>query len=158
MPAALADFLDAVARESECIAAFAKLLESEKTLLTDGTIEGVASLIEEKEALTSRLDALARQRGDYLANNGLSPDRAGMAAWLSAHPDQTEAAAAWNRTLGLATQAKETNRLNGQLIQMHQQFTGQALDILTRRESPLNLYGPDGRTASPGDRQINDAV
>ncbi len=158
MPATLASFLDTIARESECVELFAKLLDSEKALLTAGNVEGLAPLIEEKEALALRLEALARQRDHYLADNGLSSDRNGMTAWLSAHPGQMETEAAWKRTLTAAARARETNRLNGQLIQIHQQFTGQALDILTRRDSPLNLYGPDGRTAPPGDRQINDTV
>ena len=158
MSAMLAGFMEAVAQESECVERFAQLLDNEKSLLTEGNIDGLTLLIGEKEALASRLETLARQRDRYLADNGFSSDRTGMSAWLSAHPDQTATATAWNRTLIAAARARETNRLNGQLIQMHQQFTGQALDILTRRDSPLNLYGPDGRTAFPGDRQINDAV
>jgi hypothetical protein len=38
------------------------------------------------------------------------------------------------------------------------QFTGQALEILLRKEGKLDLYGPDGRSTTSGDRQINDAV
>lgn len=158
MPEDLSGFLEAVSRERECIELFVSLLENEKALLSKGQIDGLDPIIREKEAIASRLETCAGQRNRYLVDHGLSPDRTGMATWLAAHPDQVQAEAAWARTLALAAQAKNTNRLNGQLIQMHQQFTGQALDILTRRESPLSLYGPDGRTASPGDRQINDTV
>ena len=158
MPEDLSGFLEAVSRERECIELFVSLLENEKALLSKGQIDGLDPIIREKEAIASRLETCAGQRNRYLVDHGLSPDRTGMATWLAAHPDQVQAEAAWARTLALAAQAKNTNRLNGQLIQMHQQFTGQALDILTRRESPLSLYGPDGLTASPGDRQINDTV
>ncbi|MDR1935831.1 MAG: flagellar protein FlgN [Candidatus Accumulibacter sp.] len=48
--------------------------------------------------------------------------------------------------------------MNGQLIQLHMQYTGQALEILLRKESRLDLYGPDGRSTTSGDRRIDDSV
>jgi flagellar biosynthesis/type III secretory pathway chaperone len=82
-----------------------------------------------------------------------------MDAWSARHPEQEEAIAAWNRTQSLAAQAKELNRLNGQMIQLHLQYIGQALEILSRKEEgQLDLYGPDGRPTASKGPQINDAA
>lgn len=158
MAADLSGFLETVAREAELVERFVRLLEQEKTLLTEGRTEALTVAIEEKEQLAANLNELAQRRGRHLVDDGLTPDRAGMASWSARHPEQKEAIAAWNRTLSLAAQAQELNRLNGQLIQLHMQFTGQALEILLRKEGRLDLYGPDGRSTAAGDRQINDAV
>jgi flagella synthesis protein FlgN len=154
----LPGFLKIVAEEADFVERFVHLLEEEKVLLTEGRTEALAAAIEEKEALAAKLNELTRQRGSYLTGNGFSPDRAGMASWSAKHPEQKEAIAAWNRTLSLAAQAKERNRVNGQLIHLHLQHTGEALEVLLRKESRLDLYGPDGRATAPGAPQINDAV
>jgi flagella synthesis protein FlgN len=158
MIADLAGFLKTVAEEAEFIERFVRLLEEEKTLLSEGRTEALAEAIEKKEELAAKLNALSRQRGDYLADHGFSPDRAGVESWSAAHPEQKEAIAAWGRTLLLAAQAKELNRVNGQLIRLRLQHTGEALKVLLREEGRLDLYGPDGRTAGLGDQRINDAV
>ncbi|MDR0577616.1 MAG: flagellar protein FlgN [Candidatus Accumulibacter sp.] len=147
-----------VAREAELVERFVRLLEREKTLLAEGRADLLAPAVEEKEALAAKLNELTRQRGRALAGQGFSPDRAGMASWSARHPEQKEAIAAWNDTLSSAAQAKELNRQNGQLIQLHMQFTGQALEILQRREERLDLYGPDGRSSAPGNPRIDDTV
>jgi flagella synthesis protein FlgN len=158
MAADLSDFLKIVIEEADSVERFVRLLEEEKALLTEGRTQALATAIEKKEALAAKLNELARGRGDYLAGDGFSPDRAGMASWSARHPGQMEAIAAWNRTLSLAAQAKELNRVNGQLIRVHLQHTGEALEVLLRKEGRLDLYGPDGRATAPGDQRINDAV
>jgi len=114
--------------------------------------------VKEKEALAAELNELTRERGRLLAEAGLTPDRAGMEGWLARHPEQEEACAAWNRTLAGAAQAKEINRLNGELIRMQMEIAAQALEILQRKESRLDLYGPDGRSTSPSPSRIDHAV
>ena len=158
MTADIPGFLKVVAEEADFVERFVRLLEEEKALLTEGRTEALAAAIEKKEALAAELDALARQRGDYLAAGGFSPDRAGMESWSASHPGQTEVLAAWNRSLSLAARAKELNRVNGQLIRLHLRHTGEALEILLRKEDPLDLYGPDGRATASGDQRIDDAV
>lgn len=158
MAGALTDFLQAVAAEAGRIKQFVELLEREKSALTDGRIDELPAIAADKEKLAANLNELARLRNSHLATLGFAPDRQGMDAWSAQHPEQKDTASAWNRTLSLAAQAKELNRLNGQLIQLRMQYNSQALEILQRKESTLDLYGPDGRAAALGDRKINDAV
>jgi flagella synthesis protein FlgN len=158
MAAQLSEFFKIVASEADFVERFVRLLEREKTLLTEGRTEALAATVEEKEPLAAKLNELTQQRGRHLADHGFTPDRNGMASWSAQYPEQKEALAAWHRTLSLAAQAQELNRLNGQLIQLHMQHTGQALEILLRKDSGLDLYGPDGRSMALGNQQINDTI
>ena len=158
MTADFSGFLKILSREADLVERFVRLLEREKNLLTEGRADALAATIGEKESLAASLNDLTRQRGRYLLDDGSSPDREGMASWTAKHPQQKEAIAAWERTLSLAAQAKELNRTNGQLIQLHMQYTGEALEILRRKEDRLDLYGPDGRPAISEGKQIDDAV
>ncbi|MDR2614117.1 MAG: flagellar protein FlgN [Candidatus Accumulibacter sp.] len=154
----ISGFLEVVASEAKCIERFVRLLEREKDLLTEGRTEALAAAVEEKEALAAKLNELTRQRGRYLVDEGFTPDREGMDAWSVRHPEQGKALALWRRTQSLAEQAKELNRLNGQLVQLHMQYTSQALEILSRRDGGLDLYGPDGRSTTLEGPQIDDAA
>jgi flagella synthesis protein FlgN len=154
----LSGFLETVTREAEAVAQFIRLLEQEKAFLTAGRTESLVSAAEEKERLAAKLNELTQQRVRYLRDRGFAPDRQGMASWLDEHPGQKETMAAWNRTLSLSGQAKELNRLNGQLIHLHMQYTGQALEVLSRKESRLDLYGPDGRSTTSEIPKIDDAI
>ncbi|MDR2164321.1 MAG: flagellar protein FlgN [Zoogloeaceae bacterium] len=154
----LAGFLEIIIQEADFVERFVRLLEQEKVLLTEGRTEALVAAVKDKEQLAAKLNDLTQRRGRYLADNGFAPNRAGMESWSARHPGQEQAIAAWNRTLALAARAKELNRLNGQLIELHMQYTGQALEILLRKENRLDLYGPDGRSTASGDRRIDDAV
>jgi flagella synthesis protein FlgN len=154
----LSGFLEIVTSEADFVGQFIRHLEWEKTLLTTGQTGALTDAAEEKERLAAKLNELTQQRGRYLLDQGFSPDRQGMESWSARHPEQKETMTAWNRTLSLTEQAKELNRLNGQLIHLHMQYTGQALEILLRKESRLDLYGPDGRSTTSGIQKIDDAI
>jgi flagella synthesis protein FlgN len=151
-------FLKILNHEADLVERFVRLLEREKDFLTEGRADALAAIVGEKESLAVSLNERTRQRGRFLLDDGLSPDREGMASWAARHPQQKEAIAAWERTLSLVAQAKELNRTNGQLIQLHMQYTGEALEILRRKEDRLDLYGPDGRAAIPEGKRIDDTV
>ncbi len=158
MLAVMREFMQALAKEADLVGEFVALLEKEQAALTEGNTDQLPALAALKEQLATTLNELSRQRDEFLSLGGFLPGRPGMDAWASANPAQNEALAAWNQTLSLASRAKELNRRNGQMIQLRMNHNAQALEILLRKESPLDLYGPDGRSSTPGDRRINDAV
>jgi flagellar biosynthesis/type III secretory pathway chaperone len=158
MTADLSGFLASIVGEADAIVRFVRLLERENALLAEGRSGELAAAVEEKEQLAARLNEWTQRRGRWLAELGFSPDRAGMEAWAARSPEQREAIAAWRRTLSLAARAKEQNRVNGQLIRLHMQFAGQALDVLLRKESHLDLYGPDGRSTNSSGQKIDAAA
>jgi flagellar biosynthesis/type III secretory pathway chaperone len=152
------DFPRVVNEEADSVERFVYFLEREKVLLTEGRTDALALVVDEKERLAPRLNELTQRRDRYLAEHGLASGDQGMEAWATGHPEREEVLAIWRRTLSLVERAKELNRLNEILIQMNMQYVNQALEILSRKESPLALYGSDGRSAASEGQQINDAV
>ena len=149
------DLVKTVAEEAKQVRQFVELLELEQSALTHGKTDALSNIAEQKEKLAGDLNRLGQKRSNLLASLGYSPDRLGMDAWRAKHP---QAKALWSNTLSLAAKARELNRVNGELIEMHLQYNNRALDILLRKETTLDLYGPDGKTAGQGDRRIDDAV
>jgi flagellar biosynthesis/type III secretory pathway chaperone len=154
----VAGFLETIDGEADFVERFVRILENERARLIEGRTEALAAIVEEKEILAARLNELTQRRNRYLLEHGFTSDTRGMEAWLARHPEYGDALAVWQRTLSLAAQAKELNHLNEQLIRTHIQHIRQALEILLRKENPLNLYGSDGRSTALGDQQINDSV
>lgn len=65
--------------------------------------------------LGGQLALPATQRNVLLAGQGLAGDRPGVEAWCAGHPEEKVVAAARAGVLELAREAKELNRLNGEL-------------------------------------------
>ena len=149
--------LSLLQNEAELIAQFTALLQQEQNALRQGSIEGLASFSEQKIPLTTQLETLAAERDAWLLTQGFASGRQGLEAWLG---KQTSLSAAntWQQTLALAAEARELNRLNGELIRMHMQHTAGALEILQSSERSFDLYGPDGKSSPLGTSRINDAV
>jgi flagella synthesis protein FlgN len=144
-----------VSEETEGVAAFVALLGKEQKSLQEGDIESLGAYGEEKASLLARLAQLGDQRNQLLTVAGWPADKAGLMAWAASAP---AAATAAERLLALAAEAKELNRLNGQLIAMQLQRTQSALAILTRSQAGSGLYGPNGQTtARTGYRFIDSA-
>lgn len=144
-----------ITEESEGVSAFVVLLGKEQKSLQDGDIDSLASHGEEKAGLLLRLAQIGEQRNQLLAALGWPADKAGLQAWAATSPAASTVA---ERLLSQAAEAKELNRLNGQLIAMHLQRTQSALAILTRSQAGSGLYGPNGQTAAhTGYRFIDSA-
>lgn len=144
--------------EADAVERFADLLRQEQQTLASGDVDALAPLIQQKNAVAAELTRLAQQRNALLAAEGLAPDRSGIEAWCAQHPANTEVRAAWSRILLLASNARELNRVNGELIQIRMQHNAQGLEALLGASRSLELYGPDGQTAAQSGRRINEAA
>lgn len=146
--------------ESEVVAvqSFVALLEREQEILIKGEIDDLFELVRQKDGLAEQLAALAGQRQRLLATSGLTSDRAGMAAWFAAHPDETPARTAWSGLLAIAGRARELNRVNGELISNRLKNNTMALETLLGSNAAGNLYGPDGQSAPPSSQRISDSA
>lgn len=150
--------LDLVTRETALVEEFAGILRVEQGALTQGDVEPLPALAERKAALAERLNEIDSERNALLAAQGHGNGRTGMAAWLAANGNDPKLAAAWNAMLALAREAQALNNLNGKLIALRLQVTGDALATLTQQVQNAALYGPDGQTApSSGSRIIDSA-
>lgn len=146
-----------IAGEAVLLKQFVELLRREQASLTQGVADDLPQIADQKNGLVVQLNQLSAKRAAFLEALGLSADRAGIDAWCAQAQNQ-EAAEAWRRVMMLAAEAKELNRVNGELIQIRMQFTAKALEALSGAKNSLELYGPDGQSTKPGARRINDAV
>jgi flagella synthesis protein FlgN len=144
--------------ELAVVRTFVGILEREQRLLIEGDVDGLPALVNDKNELAARLAAIAEQRRLTLARIGLNADRSGVASWFAAHPDDEGARVAWAELLPLATQARELNQLNGDLIQLRLQHNKQAIEALVGSSGAGGLYGPDGQNKPGGGGRILDSA
>lgn len=152
------DLLRTLQTEADAVARFADLLRQEQDTLATGDVDALTPLIEQKNSVAAELTAFAQQRNALLAAEGLKPDRTGIEAWCALHPANTNVSAAWSRIMLLARDARELNRVNGELIQIRMQHNAQGLEALLGASRSLELYGPDGQPSAHSGRRINDAA
>lgn len=132
--------------EFQAFQAFAATLQAEQDSLVKNDIERLTALAQTKQQQIDRLNQLADQRLQTIAQLGHPPNRAGMEAW--AVQAGSEAVQAWRAVLRIAAEVHRTNRINGDLIDAHLQRNRQALHAVLRASGHANLYGPDGQPAT----------
>lgn len=151
-------FLQAMTAEAVAIQQFVSLLKLEQTSLSNGNIDNLPEFAEQKNKFSIHLNSLAEQRNTALTAQGFGADRAGIEAWCTKYPEEQNTRKAWQKILSLAAEARELNRLNGELIQMRLQYISKALEALQSGKKSLDLYGPDGQSTTPDNRRIYGAV
>ena len=154
----MGDLQRTVEAEADAVLRFVEQLKLEQEALANGETDKLIRFAESKGNISGELGALATQRNSLLAALELAADRAGIETWIERHPTNVGLPKAWARVLSLAAEARELNRVNGELIQIRMRHNTQALATLLSASRPLNLYGPDGQTAPSSGRRIDDAV
>lgn len=150
--------LKILAEEAINIQLFVDLLNREQLALKSGETDSLPDFADQKNQLAGTLNNLAEQRNVLLSARGFSADREGFEAWRAKHSDEQTIADTWSSILELAMEARELNRLNGELIQLRLSATSKALQALQAGTNSLDLYGPDGQSTSSGQRRIDHAV
>ncbi|HEY5764046.1 MAG TPA: flagellar protein FlgN [Rhodocyclaceae bacterium] len=148
--------IDLVSRECRLLTEFVALLGDEEQALVAGDTEALAKVTPRKTEIVSRLNQIADLRNRNMRASGLPADTAGLESWRQR--DSSSASAA-DQLITLAGQARERNRVNGQLIALHLQKTQEALAALTGGDARRQTYGRDGQTepAKTGYRLIDSA-
>ncbi|WP_325065972.1 flagella synthesis protein FlgN [Rhodocyclus tenuis] len=154
-PKELASVIDS---ELAAVRAFVELLLLEQRILSDGDTDALPEIVERKTVVANTLSACAATRNAYLVAHSFANDRPGIDAWLSAHAEDKAVRESWSSLLALAAEARELNRLNGELIRLRVQHNSEALEALLGASRPLQLYGPDGQTSMSGGGRLRDAV
>lgn len=153
-----AEFVADLNSERDGTAEFISLLAMEQDALRAGAVEHLEALARDKAEMAQQLGELAQRRARYLAASGLSPDARGMESWLSAHPQDAGAAAAWHGLRRFAEQARLLNQVNGALINLQLRHHQQMLAALQNACGGPVLYGPQGQTLPmPSTRQVSAA-
>lgn len=151
-------FLHTITSEAEALKRFVDLLQLEQHALGIGKTEDLPGLAEQKNQLGTALNTLATERNALLGAQGFAADRSGVESWCAKHPHEKGVPKVWANILHLAAEARELNRLNGELIHIRMQYNSNALEALRGGSSSFDLYGPDGQSTTLGSRRINDAV
>jgi len=152
---------DIIAAEADVVSAFVRLLNEEQSLLQTGgsdALDALTELVERKTATMRQLAPLSAARNGSLNSAGLAADRAGIEAWLNRHPADQPVRQHWDRLQTLAAEAKELNRVNGELIRLRMQNNAQALEVLLSTSNRQDLYGADGQSAQTTSRRIIDSA
>lgn len=144
--------------EAQAVEGFVDLLKLEQSSLCRGDTDKLPGYAEQKLKFAAQLNELAARRNAALTAQGFGSDRVGADAWCAQHPEEEAATRAWTAVLALAGEARELNRLNGELIRVRMQYNAKALEALRGGATSLDLYGPDGQATTPGRRRINHTV
>ncbi len=140
--------------ESDLLGVLVSLLRDEQQAVVRGDLDRLASFAESKTIHLSELMRLGGQRQELLRENGLTPDREGMACLLrgctAAAP---QARPEWERLLELTATAHHLNETNGALIRTRLAVTQRALGVLMSAAKISGAYAPDGSTVCYRTRQ-----
>ncbi|MCL2829777.1 MAG: flagellar protein FlgN [Betaproteobacteria bacterium] len=147
-----------ISAEAAETAVFISLLQEEQEVLQSGKVDNLEVVAGKKTESLTRLAPFAMHRNRILADAGFASDRVGIDSWLEAHPDDA-IREVWQRLQAGAREARELNRINGELIQMRIQQNTQILDVLLSASQPRgSLYGPDGQPAQFSGTRIIDSA
>lgn len=149
---------DILAAEADVVSAFVLLLREEQDVLRNGSPDALPSIVERKTAAALELSPLTAARSAGFVRAGAAAGNAGIEAWLAGRPEDDALRQGWQRLQALAEEARELNRVNGQLIQMRMQANAHALEALLSAANRQDLYGADGQAAPGVTRRIIDSA
>jgi flagella synthesis protein FlgN len=141
---ACTDLLAAMAEERAAVHSFVDLLQQEQNLLTENSIDPLMMLAEQKSTRAAQLGELAELRHRLMLTFLPELTATAILDWFKVN--SAEGLVLWQEISALADQARQLNRINGELIQMKLRHNQQLLAALSRAVNQANLYGPDGQT------------
>jgi flagellar biosynthesis protein FlgN len=124
------------------------LLSKEQAALVNMDIDEVESILDQKSKLIQTIANATKMRHKALAQAGYDANENGMVMWLRAN-DSKLLQAQWDAFQKQLSQAKELNRVNGQVINQHFQRNQQIISQLQGKAVNAgagNVYGPNGQT------------
>lgn len=141
--------LAALTAEQRALLNFLALLEREQRMLVENLTDQLLELSEQKSTDALSLNGLAQARRDLLQQNIPQLSADSIHAWLGTHSPECQVL--WQKIRTMTDRAQQTNRTNGELIQMKLRHNQQSLAVLSNAADKANLYGPDGQpNFSPG--------
>ena len=145
----------AIGQEEAELKLFIAALEEEQGALKSGNTDLLERIVLNKNKHIEALARLGHRRNALLKAAQFAEDREGLTQWAGAC-GKNELLAGF---LHFADEAKELNRLNGQLIAIRLTSTQSALAALTpHRAAGQGLYGPRGQTKFSTGYRLIDTV
>ncbi len=135
-------------QDTQLLDELVSLLSKEQTALVNMDIDEVESILDKKSKLIQTIANATKMRHKALAQAGYDANENGMVMWLRAN-DSKSIKAQWDAFQGQLAQAKELNRVNGQVINQHFKQNQQMISQLQGKAVNAgagNVYGPNGQT------------
>lgn len=129
-------------------------LTTEQAALVKGDIATVEAIIDRKFLLLQQLSTVAKNRYEQLSLHGFQANESGMVAWVKQQAS-TNIQKAWDQFQKTLSTTKETNRLNGILINKHFSRNQQMLSQLQGKPEAGSMYGKNGQARTS---QANQSV
>ncbi|MFH2135805.1 MAG: flagellar protein FlgN [Pseudomonadota bacterium] len=130
--------------ERTALQAFIGLLEREQQILLSPDTEPLLDLSNEKTRAAEALTALVKKRSQYI---NAEPGK--VESWLRSNAPI--ALDVWKEIQNMGLQAQQSNKINGELIQVRMRYNQQAVQaLLGASEQTAGLYDTKGKTNMPG--------
>lgn len=133
----------------------AQLLQQERDALKSADLEQVDYLTRQKQPHLVQLEQLGRQREQLLKAAGFPGGKSGLQAFIANHdPQQADPVKALlARLREAAKHCRDSNQINGGIVNVNRQHLVRALTILRGRDPESGAYGPGGEYTSQVVRQ-----
>ena len=129
------------------VALLESALEQETQALDEKMAESLAAAVARKLQIAQSLEQVTREFSAALREEGFASDAEGMADWLRAkQPPDAELVRDWGLLQDAMQRCQRMNEINGQVLQVQQQYVGQALHILRGGDAAAATYGALGQT------------
>ena len=137
-------FVQQLRTETKTAQALLACLKDESAALQDISADKLEVVIGRKIELLKEMTQCAIERTELLAATGFSMEPSAVKAFIQQHSPQ--ATPLWEALLATTAQLEAQNQINGGMIQLGQQRTQMALDIITRPGETTKTYGKQGYT------------
>lgn len=134
-------------RESDAILAFGRALAEERDALKRNDFQALSELLSRKVALGQALSRETAAREAQMIALGLRVGEGGLLIGRQVDPTVADA---WRKIVFFAHKAKESNEINGAIVDAHLEFTQEAIQVLRQGGTePNEMYGRDGKSQNP---------
>lgn len=134
--------------EQQYAAQLLALIEREHELLSNGDIDPLPPLTEQKGRAVTALQQTSQRREQLLVQNGFSADFDGLGKALATSNSSGELTALANKLRETAVNCQKLNNLNGRLVSRRHAQSRTALNILQGR-SNVDTYTQQGLANTP---------
>lgn len=134
------------------VALLESALEQETQALDKKAADALASAIARKLDAAQSLEQVTRDLSAALRMDGYSSDLEGVSNWIRANQPDPEINRNWSLLQEAMQRCQRMNEINGQVLQIQQQYVGQALHILRAGDASAATYDPFGQSVTEAER------
>ncbi len=144
-------------QEVQCTELLLEILATERTALTERDVAVLEATTNDKVNYYQKLEALASQRTQLVSELGFKTDRAGIEQCFQSLPETEQLVANWQRLAGNIDECRNSNLVNGSVLEAGRQQVEQALGILRGQGGIPGVYTPNGMASGNlGHRKLGE--